>query len=138
MSANEVDLNDPLNWYSLILATSIMSVWTQKLAGDWRIGMSLNEVCGRWLQNERAVPLTDGAHCEIAAASARLAACGHRALGVAYRGLNALPERAELERGLVFVGLIGLADPPRADAETAVPRCQAAGIRPVMITGDHP
>ena len=81
---------------------------------------------------------TDGARREIVAASERLAACGHRVLGVAYRGLNALPERAELERGLVFVGLIGLADPLRADAKTAVGRCQAAGIRPVMITGDHP
>jgi Ca2+-transporting ATPase len=99
---------------------------------------SLLALCDRWLQNEHAVTLTDGARREIAAASERLAACGHRMLGVAYRGLNALPERAELERDLVFVGLIGLADPPRADAKTAVERCQAAGIRPVMITGDHP
>jgi P-type Ca2+ transporter type 2C len=95
-------------------------------------------VCDRWLQNERTVPLTDGARRDLTAASERLAGCGHRVLGVAYRGLDVLPEHEQLERGLVFVGMIGLADPPRADAKTAVSRCQAAGVRPVMITGDHP
>ena len=95
-------------------------------------------VCDRWLQNERAVPLTDDARRELTAASERLAACGHRVLGVTYRGLDVLPEHGQLERGLVFVGMIGLADPPRADAKTAVSRCQTAGVRPVMITGDHP
>jgi P-type Ca2+ transporter type 2C len=95
-------------------------------------------VCDRWLQNERAVPLTDSARRDLTAASERLAGCGHRVLGVAYRGLDVLPEHEQLERGLVFVGMIGLADPPRADAKTAVSRCQAAGVRPVMITGDHP
>ena len=95
-------------------------------------------LCDRWLQNERTVPLTDGARRDLTTASERLAACGHRVLGLTYRGLDALPEQEQLERGLVFVGLIGLADPPRADAKTAVSRCQAAGIRPVMITGDHP
>ena len=95
-------------------------------------------VCDRWLQNERAVPLTDDTRRELTAAGERLAACGHRVLGVTYRGLDVLPEHEQLERGLVFVGMIGLADPPRADAKTAVSRCQAAGVRPVMITGDHP
>jgi len=95
-------------------------------------------LCDRWLQNEDAVPLTDGARCDLTAAGERLAASGQRVLGVTYRGLNAVPEKEQLERGLVFVGLIGLADPPRADAKTSVHRCQAAGIRPIMITGDHP
>ena len=95
-------------------------------------------ICDRWLQNGRAVSLTDGARRDLTAASERLAACGHRVLGVAYRALDALPEKAQLERDLVFVGLVGLTDPPRADAKTAVSRCQAAGVRTVMITGDHP
>ena len=95
-------------------------------------------VCDRWLQNERAVPLTDSTRRDLTAASERLAACGHRVLGVTYRGLDALPEHSYLERDLVFVGMIGLADPPRSDAKTSVSRCQAAGVRPVMITGDHP
>jgi len=95
-------------------------------------------LCDRWLQNQNVVPLTDSARRDLTAAGERLAACGHRVLGVAYRGLDALPEKEQLERGLIFVGLIGLADPPRADAKTAVNRCQAAGIRPILITGDHP
>ena len=42
------------------------------------------------------------------------------------------------ERGLVFLGLIGMIDPPRAEAHDAVRRARAAGIRPILITGDHP
>ena len=100
---------------------------------------SLLAVCDRWVQNGRTVPLTDGARRDLTAASERLAACGHRVLGVTYRGLDVvLPEDEQLERGLAFVGMIGLADPPRADAKAAVGRCQTAGVRPVMITGDHP
>ena len=43
-----------------------------------------------------------------------------------------------IERGLVFLGLIGMIDPPRQEAEEAVARAKSAGIRPIMITGDHP
>ncbi|WP_297212595.1 cation-translocating P-type ATPase [uncultured Flavonifractor sp.] len=63
-----------------------------------------------------------------------------RVLGVACRELEELPgswDAAQLERGLRFVGLIGMMDPPRPEARRAVEQCFAAGIRPVMITGDH-
>jgi Ca2+-transporting ATPase len=43
-----------------------------------------------------------------------------------------------LEQELVFLGLIGMIDPPRAKAKESVARARAAGIRPIMITGDHP
>jgi len=65
---------------------------------------------------------------------------GLRVLGVAYRDLERLPGKltAEyVEQRLRFLGLAGMMDPPRPEAKQAVEQCRAAGIRPVMITGDH-
>jgi len=70
-----------------------------------------------------------------------LAAEGLRVLAVASRHWEAWPESTnpdQAERGLVLLGLVGLADPPREEAKAAVAECLAAGVRPVMITGDHP
>jgi P-type Ca2+ transporter type 2C len=70
-----------------------------------------------------------------------LAGEGMRVLGVAFRLLDSLPtelRQEELERDLVFLGMAGISDPPRPEARSAVELCKAAGIRPVMITGDHP
>ncbi|MBK8325190.1 MAG: cation-translocating P-type ATPase [Betaproteobacteria bacterium] len=77
----------------------------------------------------------------VVAEAERLAAEGLRVLAVASRHWEAWPESAspdQSERGLVLLGLVGLADPPREEAKSAVGECLAAGIRPVMITGDHP
>lgn len=63
-----------------------------------------------------------------------------RVLGVAYKDVSAFPEKISteaLEVGLTFVGLIGMIDPPRVEVKQAVAECHAAGIRPIMITGDH-
>lgn len=63
-----------------------------------------------------------------------------RVLGVAYRDVDAIPEELSseaLETELTFVGLVGMIDPPRTEVKQAVAECYAAGIRPVMITGDH-
>ena len=73
--------------------------------------------------------------------SEHLAAEGLRVLAIASRHWEAWPEPAsadQAERALVLLGLVGLADPPREEARAAVAECLAAGIRPVMITGDHP
>jgi Ca2+-transporting ATPase len=71
----------------------------------------------------------------------QMAAKGLRVLAVATRRCDSLPATlaAEtVERGLTLLGLVGLIDPPRAEALDAVALCRSAGIHPVMITGDHP
>ncbi|MDD3165108.1 MAG: cation-translocating P-type ATPase [Oscillospiraceae bacterium] len=63
-----------------------------------------------------------------------------RVLAVACKTLSVLPETADsasLETGLTLIGLVGMIDPPREEAKQAVSVCRQAGIRPVMITGDH-
>ena len=63
-----------------------------------------------------------------------------RVLAVAYREIDQIPQNPapeDLEQGLTFLGLVGMIDPPRPEAKKAVAICRKAGIKPVMITGDH-
>jgi Ca2+-transporting ATPase len=94
------------------------------------------ERCTRRLTAQGPVPF-DAA--PALAEAEGLAARGLRVLAFAERHLSRLPARAEeAESALTLLGLVGLMDPPRDEAAAAVAECLAAGIRPVMITGDHP
>jgi len=93
-----------------------------------------------WSGNQ-AIPLTDEIRQRILTANDKLAQDGQRVLGVVFRPLSALPEKiaeTEIERDFTFIGMIGMIDPPRPEVKKAIQTCQAAGIRPIMITGDHP
>jgi Ca2+-transporting ATPase len=96
----------------------------------------------------RAVPLTQELREAILAANDRMAGQALRVLGIAFR---ALPERVSLsadanpdtvaelyEKDLIFLGLFGMIDPPRPEVKKAVAAATRAGMRTVMITGDHP
>ena len=88
-----------------------------------------------------AVALDDGQRDQALAAGERLAAEGLRVLGVAMRvwaDPAAVPQGAELESGLTLLGLQGMIDPARPEVREAVATCRDAGVRAVMITGDHP
>ncbi|MBW4521993.1 MAG: cation-translocating P-type ATPase [Scytolyngbya sp. HA4215-MV1] len=91
--------------------------------------------------NHKMEPLTPEWEKQIRDGNNRLASTGTRVLGVAFRLLDAPPEigtELSLEQDLAFVGLVGMLDPARPEAKTAVQTCAQAGIRTVMITGDHP
>jgi Ca2+-transporting ATPase len=78
---------------------------------------------------------------EIHRVNDRMAADGLRVLGIAMRMWDSLPEdmsHEHVESDLTVLGLVGIMDPPREEAKEAVRLCKAAGIKPVMITGDHP
>ncbi len=82
------------------------------------------------------------ASAEIARAVDRLGAGALRTLGVAYRSVGREAVAGELgeevEQALVFLGVVGMIDPPRPEARAAVADALRAGVRPIMITGDHP
>ena len=99
--------------------------------------------CSQEMVGETRRPLGDERRTEILRLNEGLAGEALRTLGVAARELpgNALQNTEvdeELEHELIFLGLIGMIDPPRGEAKQAVARAKSAGIRAMMITGDHP
>ena len=99
--------------------------------------------CSQELVGERARPLSDGRRLELMRVNEKLAGQALRTLGVAMRELPADALQHEdvdehVEQQLIFLGLVGMIDPPRKEAKQAVTRARSAGIRPMMITGDHP
>ncbi|WP_153117459.1 HAD-IC family P-type ATPase [Rhodocyclus tenuis] len=97
----------------------------------------LGACAGRLDRQGREVPLAGE---DVQAAALRMAEAGLRVLALARSELSPTQvlEHEHLGSGLVFLGLIGMIDPPRSSAAAAVRACHAAGIRVKMITGDHP
>ncbi|MEI5525543.1 cation-transporting P-type ATPase [Streptomyces brasiliscabiei] len=87
----------------------------------------------------RCGPLTERDRASVLAAGDGLASQGLRVLAVARREVaGPLPSQEEAEAGLTLLGLVGMLDPPRPEVTDAVAACRRAGIRIVMVTGDHP
>ena len=96
--------------------------------------------CSKILVNGEIRDITSQDIKKIEEANSNMAFKALRVLAASYKELDAVPEKAEsndLENNMVFVGLVGMIDPPRPEVKDAVKLCRRAGIRPVMITGDH-
>ena len=89
---------------------------------------------------ENTAPLSDSERDAILKANKDMATQALRVLGMAYKVIDTLPEKVDsdtVENHMIFAGLVGMIDPERPEAEAAVAEAKAAGIRPMMITGDH-
>lgn len=101
----------------------------------------LLEISDQIWERDRIEPLNAEWERHIKESNDKLAASGTRVLGVAFRPLDDVPKsgsEVDIEQNLIFAGLIGMLDPARPEAKTAVETCNRAGIRTIMITGDHP
>lgn len=99
---------------------------------------SLLPLCQEIWIDYRTEPLSELWQDWLLDTHSQLASEGSRVLGVACKPCLSKELTAHTEEGLVFIGLVGMSDPIRADAKQAIQLCISAGIRPVMITGDHP
>jgi P-type Ca2+ transporter type 2C len=98
------------------------------------------ERCQQFQIGDRTEPLNQSQRDQILAKNNELAGKGLRVLGFAYKPLDYVPAEGSdetTEQALIWLGLVDMLDAPRPEVRDAVARCRAAGIRPVMITGDH-
>jgi Ca2+-transporting ATPase len=131
----------PTGRESLPTAVQILAGHTPYLAFTKGAVDGLLDVCDRVWVDGRALPLDDNWRQRITIANEQMAQNGMRVLGMTFRWLEAIPDAKALptlESSLIFLGLVGMIDPPRPEVKTAVRTAQTAGIRPIMITGDHP
>ena len=140
-------------WLSVQLSTPFVAFTKGSVDGLIDIASSV------WA-TDHVEPLDAAWRERIVAANEQLASQGMRVLGMAFKPVDQEPDDSldfwtgasktlptpapagvtqdKLERDLIFIGLVGMIDPPRAEVKAAVAECKTAGIRPVMITGDHP
>ncbi len=97
------------------------------------------ERCQKIQYGDRIQGLTDEQRSQVLERNNQLAARGLRVLGFAYKPLDTVPPEGSdsAENDLIWLGLVDMLDAPRLEVRDAVARCRTAGIRPVMITGDH-
>lgn len=123
----------------------MMSVLVKERKGNQMIAVKgapdvLLSRCTHILWNGNVTTLTPTLRKEIVENNQQMAEQALRVLGVAYRDVAAgerIVDEAQAESKLVFVGLSGMIDPPREEVKDAIRKCRVAGIRTVMITGDH-
>lgn len=93
--------------------------------------------CDKILINGKIETLSQQRLMEIENANKLMAENALRVLCLAYKQVDNLSQKDNIENNLIFLGLVGMIDPPRAEVYDAIKKCKNAGLKPVMITGDH-
>ena len=93
--------------------------------------------CTQVYENGKVISLTSSLLSQIERQNNQMADQALRVLAIAYLDVNIIPNKNAIEQNLTFVGLVGMIDPPREGVKEAVATCTRAGIKTVMITGDH-
>ena len=96
--------------------------------------------CNSFWENGKVIPMTKEKRDEILAANKAMADKALRVLCAAFKRYDDIPSDVSpenLENDLCFIGLVGMIDPVRPEVKAAIKECESAGIRPIMITGDH-
>lgn len=96
--------------------------------------------CSDFNEDKKIVKLDSKIKENIISFNSQMGEKALRVLAVAYKDITSLPSKinsCNIEQNLIFAGLIGIMDPPRLEAKEAVSNCRRAGIKPVMVTGDH-
>jgi len=129
-----------------------MSVLVKNLQGEYFVFSKgapdvLINLCTYYYSNGEVKPLDEETRFRFEEAEQNLAKTGYRMLGMAFKTLNPEEDKIdriilsedseEIESNLVYVGAMAIMDPPRQGTKTSIEICKKAGIRPVMITGDH-
>ena len=129
-----------------------MSVLVKNLQGEHFVYTKgapdvLKNLCAYYYSNGEIEPLDDEIRNRLENAEQNLAKTGYRMLGMAYKSVDPVEDKIdhvilsedseEIEANLVYVGAMAIMDPPRQGTKKSIEVCKEAGIRPVMITGDH-
>ncbi|MGB7528086.1 cation-translocating P-type ATPase [Sphingobacterium cellulitidis] len=93
--------------------------------------------CKYIIQNEELFPITEDHKKQITDAVEKMSMKALRTLAVAFKKSDSKFEKEDFEKDLVFIGLVGMIDPPRKEVKDSIEKAKAAGVTTIMITGDH-
>lgn len=123
------------------LMTTVNRIDNDKYLVSTKGGLDeLLERCSKILENGQTVTLEEKHIKAIVQANLQMAENALRVLAMGYKEFDHEPsdnEMSTIEKDLIYVGMVGMIDPPRPEVKVAVAECRTAGIKPVMITGDH-
>jgi len=108
-----------------------LTVYTKGAIGN------LIKISTHVLEKGKIVPITDAYKLHYHNATEVMSSNALRTLGIAYKSVDSVVDTSEMEKELVFAGLVGMIDPPRSEVKESIQKAKIAGITTIMITGDH-